>query len=246
MSKIYEALQNAQRETREMVKPKTELARTTEATLLPSVIDLDFDAEMVMLYRNIELRLPDLDKKVIQFIGSHEGEGTSTIVREFARVTAKKLGKSVFLLDADQHNPRQQIFLHITPECGWEEVSRHEVAAGNASDWGEADREENPTQPDPIPTPLNFYSPLMRDFWECLKKRYDVILVDSAPFSLSPEGVEIARRVDGVVLVVEAEKTRWQVVENMKEKIENAGANIIGAVFNKRRFHIPEAIYKRL
>jgi Mrp family chromosome partitioning ATPase len=52
--------------------------------------------------------------------------------------------------------------------------------------------------------------------------------------------------VDGVVLVVEAEKTRWQVVENLKEKIQNVGGNIIGVVFNKRRFYIPEALYKRL
>jgi len=52
--------------------------------------------------------------------------------------------------------------------------------------------------------------------------------------------------VDGVVLVVEAEKTRWQVVESLKEKIENSGGNILGMVFNKRRFYIPENIYRRM
>ncbi len=246
MSKIYEALQNAQQETREPEKPKRELARTSEATLLPAVADLDLEFEMITLYQNIESRLPDLDRKVIQFLGAREGEGTSTIVREFARVIAKKLGKSIFLLDADQHNPRQHNFLHITPDCGWEEVSRNEVAAGRAADQSETGTEENSTHLDPIPAPLNFYSPRIRNFWEFLKKRYDLVLVDSAPCSLSPEGIEISRRVDGVVLVLEAEKTRWQVAENMKEKVENAGGNILGVVFNKRRFYIPESIYKRL
>ena len=41
---------------------------------------------MLHLYHTIESLLPDRKKRVIQFIGSAEGEGTSTIAREFARV----------------------------------------------------------------------------------------------------------------------------------------------------------------
>ena len=57
---------------------------------------------MLDLYRRIESLLPDLTRKVIQFIGSSEGEGTSTVVREFGRVMVRKLDKSVLILDADQ------------------------------------------------------------------------------------------------------------------------------------------------
>jgi Mrp family chromosome partitioning ATPase len=246
MSKIYEALQNAEQESRELEKPKNELAKTAAATLLPSVVGLDFDYEMITLYQNIESRLPDMEKKVIQFISSREGEGTSTIVREFARTTAKIMDKSVFLLDAGDHNSKHHVYLRITPDCALEEVAREEVAIGTVTGLSEQEDEDNSNSPNWVSAPLNFYSPLMHKFWECLKERYDLILVDSAAVSKSPEGIEIARRVDGVVLVVEAEKTRWQVVENLKEKIQNVGGNIIGVVFNKRRFYIPEALYKRL
>lgn len=246
MSKIYEALQNVQQETREMDVPKAEPVRTSEAKLLPSAIDMDLDLEMVTLYQNIEARLPDLDKKVIQFIGSREGEGTSTIVKEFARVVANKLRKSLFLLNVDQYNPKQHIYLHILPECGLEEISTAEVLARHALEGGKTNPAKSVSNPNPMLTPLNFYSPHVQEFWECLKLSYDLILVDSAPLSVSPDGIEIARRVDGVVLVVEAEKTRWQAVEKMKEKLENVGGNILGVVFNKRHFYIPKAIYKRL
>ncbi len=94
--------------------------------------------------------------------------------------------------------------------------------------------------------PLNFYSQNIVAFWESLREKYDLVLIDSSSAASSPDGIEIARRVDGVVLVVEAEKTRWQIVENLKEKIENSGGNILGVVFNKRRFYIPENIYQRL
>jgi protein-tyrosine kinase len=226
-------------------KPKAKIIQTPAATLLPATIHLDFEAEMISLNRNIDARLSDTDAKVIQFISAREGEGTSTIVREFARVAAKKIGKSVFLLDVDQHNPRQHVFFRISPECDWEEIA----GKSDLDMWGcqvPADAEVVTNSHSKTLDPLNFYSPSIKDFWNLLRQRYDLVLIDSAPLAISTEGVEIARRVDGVVLVVEAEKTRWQVVENLKEKILNAGGLIIGVVFNKRRFYIPDAIYNRL
>jgi protein-tyrosine kinase len=64
--------------------------------------------------------------------------------------------------------------------------------------------------------------------------------------SASPDGIAIARRVDGVVLVLEAEKTRGPVAENLKERIQKNGGNLLGIIFNKRRHYIPEFLYKRL
>ena len=79
---------------------------------------MDFENEMIALYQNIETRLPDLEKKVILFLSAKEGEGTSTIVREFARVAARKMGKLVFLLDSSHNSHQKCIFLHIVPD-GW-------------------------------------------------------------------------------------------------------------------------------
>jgi len=36
------------------------------------------------------------------------------------------------------------------------------------------------------------------------------------------------------------------VAENLKTKILNSGGNILGLVFNKRRYYIPGFLYKRL
>jgi len=207
---------------------------------------MNFENEMISLYQNIETLLPDLERKVILFLSAKEGEGTSTIVREFARVAAKKLGKLVFLLDSGLNAPKKCLFLHITPECGWEELAREGAGVVEDARCGEMDLEMCPTDLLSGDGPINFYTPNILDFWQSLRQKYDLVLIDSASASSSPDGIEIARRVDGVVLVVEAEKTRWQVVENLKEKIENSGGNILGVVFNKRRYYIPDSIYRRL
>ncbi len=227
-------------------KAKVQLPRPQDAALLRSTVEMDLENEMIALYQNVESQLPNLDRKVIQFVSAKEGEGTSTIVREFARVAAKKLGKLVFLLDLGGRTPQKCLFLHITPECGWEEVATNGADAGKSAGRGEMDVEMCP--PDLVSGNgrINFYSPTIAGFWEALRERYDLVLIDSAPVSVSPDGIEISRGVDGVVVVVEAEKTRWQVVENLKQKIENRGGNILGIVFNKRRFYIPDSIYRKL
>ena len=72
------------------------------------------------------------------------------------------------------------------------------------------------------------------------------ILVDSPPATTSTDGLAISSKVDGVVLVVEAEKTRWPVAETVRDRIKSSGGNILGIVLNKRRYYIPEWIYKKL
>jgi Mrp family chromosome partitioning ATPase len=79
-----------------------------------------------------------------------------------------------------------------------------------------------------------------------LKQKYDLILIDSAPVAIAHDGVDLSRIVDGVVLVLEAEKTRGPAVKSVKDRIVNNGGKILGIVFNKRRYYIPGWMYKRL
>jgi len=95
-------------------------------------------------------------------------------------------------------------------------------------------------------TPRTLDSAKGNVFWEPLKERFDLIIVDTPPATMFPDGLAIVSQVDGVILVVEAEKTRWQVALNVREKIEKHGGNILGIVFNKRKFYIPDFIYKYL
>jgi Mrp family chromosome partitioning ATPase len=52
--------------------------------------------------------------------------------------------------------------------------------------------------------------------------------------------------VDGVILVITYDKTRRQVAVRAKKDLEDAGANILGVVINRRKYYIPDWIYRRL
>ena len=98
----------------------------------------------------------------------------------------------------------------------------------------------------PASLPEALFSPGIKEFREAVKEKFDLVLIDSAPASASPDGISLSRYVDGVVLVLSAEKTRKPVAENLKNRILQNGGNLLGMVFNNRRYHIPEFVYKRL
>lgn len=103
-----------------------------------------------------------------------------------------------------------------------------------------------PTPPGPASLPEALFSPGIKEFWDAAMEKFDLVLIDSAPASASPDGIALSRYVDGVVLVLEADKTRKPVAENLKNQILQNGGNLLGMVFNNRRYHIPEFVYKRL
>jgi len=79
-----------------------------------------------------------------------------------------------------------------------------------------------------------------------MKLKADWILIDTPPISISSDAIAIAAKADGVIMVIKAEKTRWEVAQNTKQRIEGGNGNIIGVVLNGRRFYIPKWLYQRL
>lgn len=225
--------------------------RSKEAPFTPPVgerllkpLNLEIQREMVNLHMNVEILLPDTGAKIIQFIGSIENEGTSTIVREFAKVSALKFNKTVLVVDGNTRIPSQLEFFGIKAQCGLEDSYREGEGFKKAVHQIEGTRlfvGALRKSSAPIVGALDH-----RGFWKTLRKFFDLTLVDSPAANVSPDGLAISCRTDGVVLVLEAEKTRWPVAVHAKEKILKNGGKFLGMVLNKRKRHIPEQIYKNL
>ncbi len=214
---------------------------------LPLLPGLKAEKEMATLYQNIEALVGQTRRKIIQFVGCNPGEGTSTIARDFARYSAARLGKKVLFVEGDPDNPIPLLSWGIPAAYSLEEAVRDggQVERAFFRDRrsgltvGLAAREDA--------TLLHFlesegHAPL----WESLRESFELVVVDAPPLSASAVGLAFCRRADGVILVLEADRTRGPVAEKAKEHIQQSGGNILGVVFNKRKFYIPKSIYKRL
>jgi len=249
MSKIYEALENEERRRKEIEKPGITAVRETYLVEQQHHSSPEVDEEMISLYYSIGSMVASKRGKVIQFVGSVEGEGTSTLVEEFGRVSAVELGKSVLLLRADNEESADEDFetrsTNTTRDL--EGLMRNGVPLEEVfSKSGEACFFVCPISARRNSTSSVLTSPRIDGIFQKLKEHFDLILVDTPPVSQSPHALAICQKVDGVVMVIEAEKTREPVAESVKHKITKAGGNILGVVLNKRRYYIPTNIYSRL
>ena len=207
----------------------------------------DFESEMVTLYFSIRSSLPDIEHPSILFVGSRSNEGTSTVAREFARTACRQMNKTVLLVDLDRSRPDMNVFGHLRPEKEIDEFFRNGDPIEKCL--CRVDGSSLYTMPlykRTICTAKTIDSVKDNGFWQLLKDKFDLVIVDSPPALMLPDGPAVASHVDGVVLVVEAEKTRWQDAERTKELILDSGGAILGIVFNRQRQYVPPSIYRYL
>ncbi len=84
------------------------------------------------------------------------------------------------------------------------------------------------------------------DSVDALRVSFDNILIDCGALKDSTDAAMLASRVDGVVIVVDAGQSRREEILNSQRMIETAGGKFLGFVLNKRRYPVPEWLYKRL
>ena len=63
-----------------------------------------------------------------------------------------------------------------------------------------------------------------------VKQLYDVVIIDTPPVNVVSDALILAKKVDGVLLVVHADKTNKQSAKNAVKKLRLVNANILGVV----------------
>ena len=252
MSKIYDALQIAHGERlaeakefdHEPIIPFSPPLTGYSPPVLPRYYE---ESDLLALAQNIAARLPSPDQNVIQFIGSRIGEGTSTLIREFALTAAKHSSKPVLLIEADFYQPSQNQAFAIETKPPLELV----LQEGKALDGAISRVEESnlflaslSSKIQRSLTDRSFFG--STDMWKTAREQFSLILIDSSPATVTADSLSICETVNGVVLVLEAEKTRSAVAQEVKRQILMREGNLLGIVFTKRKFHIPKFIYKFL
>jgi Mrp family chromosome partitioning ATPase len=175
------------------------------------------DLPMLRLWQAVEARLAGRPRRVVQIVPCTEAEADQAVAVRLARLAGKGMAGGVLLLNA------------VTSETVMDDDGL--VAFGPLPRGGDA-------------RALN--AGLLNAYWDRLSQAAGLVVIDSPALLSSPLAQAMAPTVDGVVLVVEAERTRAAIAQAARDSLKAAGANILGVVLNKRRFHVPKAIYDRL
>lgn len=179
---------------------------------------------------------------LIAFTSASPGEGVSHVVRYFAEQLAAHTGGPTLVIDAVRLRSLQAAdFINLPGRCLRTKVDNlwllpHERAVkGNGNGNG-----HRPTVERDSESESGF------DHLNALSMTFSHTLVDCPSICSSYEASLLAPEVDGVILVVEADRTRKHQILRARQTIEMANGKLIGMVLNKRRFVVPEWFYRLL
>lgn len=252
MSKIYDALQTAFRKrlvgANELNDgPTTSLPQPFTDNSPVSTPRFHEESELLALAGNIATLLPKPNQRMIQFIGSRAGEGTSTLIREFALITAQQSSKPVLLVEADTNQPSQAQFFAIEAKPPLDYVLKEgKPLDGTISQIDKSNLFLATLSSKFLQSLTDRSFSHSTDMWKAVRNQFSLILIDSPPANVSAASLAICEFVDGVVLVIAEGKTRSAVAQNLKREILRREGTLLGIVYTKRRFHIPQCIYKLL
>jgi len=217
---------------------------------------LDYDIEYYDTLRDI-ITIPENEStgipRLIAFTSSDFGEGVSTIVSKLAITLSKSSSGQVLIVDSNFAKPSiHKIFgASLSPGLGEILINDNEnnvfiqpSPINNLYILSAGDILTNPTS--------KFDSPMFSELLRKWKKDYKFVLFDTPPMQCDMKqcdmnsSVRLASLVDGVVLVIQTESVRREVAQNIKERLVDSKANVLGVVLNKAKYYIPDWIYKRI
>lgn len=181
-------------------------------------------------------------RNVVLIAGAEDGEDRSTIAANLA-VAAMYTGKSVALCDLDLRQPLQHRIFRLGRGEGVIDVLTGDVALDEVentppmpafSDGARGPRAGKlvvvPAGLSP-PNPADFAaSAAMGEVLSSLRKRFDLVVVDSSAWLQSGDALAIARHVDGIIAVARARSTSRRALADLRTGILRSGSPLIGIV----------------
>ena len=180
----------------------------------------------------LEMRYPGA--RSLMLTGPAGGEGTTTVTCLYAQALAEMTGASVVIVDANLRSPGVHRKLSIEHDPGlrdWEPDS--------------AERTIHPSaeyrQLSVMPAGSNNgrslhtlqHSGRLEQVAARLKQDFSYVLWDTPPLTLYPDGRFLLPYVDGVLVVVEGDGTRLEMLSELHGQLASSNAPLFGVIMNR-------------
>lgn len=230
------------------VLPEAERADVRAAIRTPAGVDAPdaTRAELTNAFRDMASSLRgvlaparplDAGGRVLLVTSARRGEGTSTVSAGLAAQLAGSARGQVLVVEDRPGPPRTgdaTATVDVASRWTWPsdqaEGARTGVAAPARSD--ETDRAAD-------------VEAKAASFLAEARRRYRWVILDGGSIAAGAAGA-VAPLVDGILVVVEAEWTRKQVVRDALRRLSGFSGRFVAVVLNRQRHHIPRFLYERL
>jgi capsular exopolysaccharide synthesis family protein len=190
------------------------------------------------LRTNIQFASPDKPVHTILTTSTSPDDGKSTTIANLA-ITFAAAGSPTVLIDADLRRPHLHSIFGLSNDAGLTsliaEMARNregitpELPLQNTQVANLQVLTSGPVPPNPAEI---LGSRRMAEILDILKLKVEYILIDTPPIIAVTDAAILSPRVDGVLLVVNAGKTRRDLAVKARDILQQINANILGVVLN--------------
>ena len=199
------------------------------------------------LINHILLPVGDSNKEphILGLTSCQSGEGVSSLAANLA-VSLGFNGGRVLLVDANMTHPSVHKIFRVKQSPGLAEMfTRGQINPALIQPTSVKNLDVLPSGSGPVNLMLLFEAKGFTDQLTLWGREYQYVVFDSPPLN-EPSATRLAKLVDAVLLVVEAERTRYEVARQAGEMLTQAKAKVLGVVLNKRQYLIPEWLYRTM
>lgn len=172
--------------------------------------------------------------KIVLLTSPGLGEGKSTTCANLGVVLAQ-IDKRTLILDCDLRNPAIHRIFDLDNDSGLVNVLAREHSIEDVWHEPRPDLKVVTTGPRP-PDPTGLLSSRrLTEFLDHVRPQFDYVLVDTPPVLPVSDSKIIAAESDGILLVLDAQKTRKGDVRQSINDLRTVGATILGTVMNNAK-----------
>lgn len=198
---------------------------------------------------NLTSTVLDPSLRILLLTAANIGTGTSTSAMALAAQLAQMSSGRVLLVDASRSPRNLSQQLSLQKERGFSDLLFNSLAPPLLQD---CVVQVSSLPFDVLPNGrlghnAERLSPeRLRPLFRQLATQYRFVVIDADAVYSATDTLVMATQVDGVVLVVRGEDTRWEVAQAARQRLAQAGAKVVGSVFNRRRYYMPKWLYNNL
>jgi Mrp family chromosome partitioning ATPase len=198
---------------------------------------------------NLTSTVLDQDLRILFLTSANPGAGTTTSALALASQLAQMSSGLVLLVDASQSATNLTQQLGLTRERGFRDMLFNDQSPPLLQDCV-VDVSSLPFHVLPFGRHSRGNEHLtaerLRPLLNQLGSQYRFVVIDGDAVYSASDTLVISTQVDGVVMVVRSEDTRWEVAQASAQRLSQAGAKLVGSVFNRRKYYMPKWLYKNL
>jgi Mrp family chromosome partitioning ATPase len=184
--------------------------------------------------------------RVVVFTGVESGVGCSWVCARAAQALALKVPGQLCVVDGNLRSPALHQYFEMSNRRGLLQSLEEPFPI---REYLQASPDDKlmvlPAGCGPTDAPTWRADRIARRIIE-LRETFAFVLIDSSAAGPYADVAVLGSAVEGAVLVIDAEHTRRDAALHARDFLVAASVPILGAALNRRRFPIPECIYRRL